>query len=96
MSTRRRPNSGDPRRETTYRPTGVVLKVEGHRNRPPVMVRGQHCWVTVGMWGIADPAAGTGLLDAENLLTLDGPACFWCMQQWSQELAGTPCEGESS
>jgi len=49
------------------------------------------------MWWVDNPARAftigqTQHLDLENLLTLEGPCCFWCEQVWTRTL-GSRCRG---
>ena len=36
------------------------------------------------------------MLDVENLLTVEGPGCYVCEEQYSPELAVRPCTGDPS
>jgi len=64
--------------------------------------RGEHLWTILTMFRVSDDAIrrlnrgedpGTGLLDHENLLTLEGPGCFKCEQPYSRYLAHRKCTG---
>jgi hypothetical protein len=53
---------------------------------------GRHLWVFLGMWQVANPAASHQNFDMENLLTVEGPGCFWCEQKWVPTI-GSKCPG---
>ncbi len=73
----------------------VRIEVVGFRRRDlPVPKPGIHLWVVMPMFQV-DPTADRVELDRENLLTIEGPGCFWCEQPWSPELAAHPCTGGS-
>jgi hypothetical protein len=63
-----------------------------HNAELPEQKPGEHLWVVVGAWTVR-PNAERYFLDMENLMSLDGPGCFWCEEQWSEELASKPCRG---
>lgn len=68
----------------------MKLKIEV---RPwPARVPGQHLWIVVPMFRV-NPEAERVDLDGENLLSIEGPGCFWCEQPWTSELAAKPCGG---
>lgn len=61
---------------------------------------GDHLWTITGAWRI-DPARWTSpdptvlpMLDAENLLSIAGPGCFYCEQYYTPLLASRRCKGE--
>jgi hypothetical protein len=59
----------------------------------PDPVPGQHMWVTLAMHRIADPRATRFYADLENLLTIEGPMCYWCEQPATDEVLASPCPG---
>lgn len=61
-----------------------------HATLPPF--NGRHLWCFVGMWTVKNPAASYQNFDMENLVTVEGPGCFWCEQQWSSTI-GAHCPG---
>jgi len=72
--------------------------VQFHHAEIPPRVPGQHLWIVAGCWRV-DPermAGGTVHLDTENMLTLDGPGCYWCEEHYSSKLAAKPCRGEGA
>ena len=78
------------------RSTGV--KVEGspakvHASFPEF--NGRHLWIFVGVWRVENPAASAQNFDMENLLTIEGPVCLHCEQQWRPTI-GSKCPGESA
>lgn len=55
---------------------------------------GEHLWMLLTMYKWNPPSAGKPiLLDHENLLSVDGPGCYYCEQQYSQLLATRRCLG---
>lgn len=54
---------------------------------------GRHLWCFFGVWQVANPAASHQNFDMENLLTVEGPGCFWCEQPWKPTI-GAHCPGE--
>lgn len=68
--------------------------IEKWKAKLPEQVRGEHLWIIAGMWRVMPPIADRVVdLDLENLLSLDGPGCFWCEEHWTPELAAKPCKG---
>lgn len=59
----------------------------------PVPPRGEHLWMMMAMFRIADPKAERFHLDFENLLTIEGPGCYVC-EQTLREAGGRPCPGD--
>lgn len=64
--------------------------------------RGEHLWTILTMYRVSDDMIrrlnqgedpGAGLLDHENLLTLEGPGCFKCEQPYSRYVAHRKCTG---
>jgi hypothetical protein len=97
VSTRRKQ---PPRRPIEVRSTGIKVQARNRYGRtPPTPAPGVHLWVIVGAWRIINPATtkdptGEIHLDVENLITLDGPGCFVCEQQWTPDLGCRPCPGD--
>lgn len=58
---------------------------------------GDHLWMVVAVYRCADPATvasgQTVHMDAENLLSIEGPGCFHCEQPWTERLAQRRCKG---
>lgn len=59
---------------------------------------GDHLWVVLTMYridpsGFAD-ASRTPMLDTENLLTVQGPGCYFCEEPYTPRLASRRCKGE--
>lgn len=65
-----------------------------YRDRPMPEFVGQHLWIVTGVWRIETPEADH-ILDAENLLTVAGPGCWFCGELYSPEAADLPCAGVS-
>jgi len=60
---------------------------------------GNHLWIITTAYRV-DPAtwvdpAHTPILDAENLLILAGPGCYYCEQPYTPRLAQRRCTGEA-
>jgi len=55
---------------------------------------GEHLWIIAAAWHAINPGNPHRLLDAENLLSINGPGCWKCELPWSPEIDGTPCTGE--
>lgn len=69
----------------------VKIEVVGYHGRAlPKRERGKHLWVVLTMFAVR-PGAGRFDLDRENLLTIEGPGCYWCEQPWSETVAAQPC-----
>lgn len=56
--------------------------------------QGRHLWIFAGVWEVKNPAADHQNFDMENLITMEGPGCFWCEQTWAPTI-GSKCPGES-
>lgn len=64
--------------------------------------RGEHLWVYLAMFKMADATLkaslegrvpGPEILDHENLLSVEGPGCFKCEEPFSPRLAHRKCTG---
>jgi len=93
-------NRGERRRQTRagmFTGTGIVVEaVSKYHNDTsfPAQKPGEHLWNLVAMFRVAAPAGGDRFnLDLENLITIEGPGCYWCEQMWSREVAAAPCRG---
>lgn len=53
---------------------------------------GEHLWVCVSMFRVR-PAEQKHFLDTENLLTIEGPGCYWCEKKWEPGDENTVCTG---
>lgn len=58
----------------------------------PEHVPGQHLWICMAMYRVR-PYATKHFLDLENLLTIEGPGCYWCEQPYRPGMEATRCEG---
>lgn len=61
---------------------------------------GDHLWIVVSCYRV-DPAGFTDptrapVLDTENLLTVQGPACYHCEEAYTPLLAKRRCKGSPS
>jgi hypothetical protein len=60
---------------------------------------GEHLWIMTAAWLLADPASASDpskikLMDRENLVTLAGPGCWKCEEEYSPRLAKRRCRGK--
>jgi hypothetical protein len=81
------------------RPTETGPKVEAiqkHHAKMPTVRPGEHLWIVAGVWRVANPTAEQFMLDTENLLSLEGPGCYVCEEDYSPDLAMRRCPGEPS
>lgn len=76
--------------------TGIKADIGTSRSRKPLPVPrpGEHMWVVVAAWRVTDPASPRFELDTENLLSVDGPGCFVCEEQYTPRIAYRRCKGE--
>lgn len=78
--------------------TGIHVEALGKyhvsEDRFPPQKPGEHLWNLIAMFRIANPEAGARYdLDIENLVTIEGPGCYWCETPFSPEVAAKPCRG---
>lgn len=63
----------------------------------PPIVEGEHLWVVMTMYQMRHPermATEVWHLDLENLLTTDGPICYWCEEPYREDVGA--CTGYRS
>jgi len=86
---------GEVGRITELTSSGVRIQVvKFHGNKLPDREPGKHLWVMLAMFRV-QPALGDRFdLDRENLLTIEGPGCYWCEHPWSEDVAAKPCGGD--
>lgn len=80
--------------------TGVKQRVDGFKDRIPEYDprSGNHLWVVLQSYQI-DPKKWTEsdelvIFDIENLLSVEGPGCYYCEQPYSPSLYYRRCPGE--
>jgi len=75
--------------------TGTGITVDATRKHHAAMddFDGRHLWIVAAVFRVANPAATNFNLDLENALTLEGPGCWHCEQQWKPTI-GAKCPGE--
>lgn len=75
--------------------TGEQQHVPGDIDRIPEFDKrtGDHLWAIFTMYRWGGPTVETPTLDMENLLSVLGPGCFYCNQEWSERLATRRCPG---
>lgn len=61
-----------------------------HSDLPP-QIAGRHLWIYLSMFRCARPGASRVDLDMENLLSIEGPCCYWCEEAYSDELVLMRC-----
>mgnify|MGYP001569789450 CR=1 FL=1 len=69
----------------------TVEAVQHHHGTLPEQVPGQHLWICVAMYRVKPAISVEYHLDTENLLTIEGPGCYWCEEPWTEAVAKTPC-----
>lgn len=72
----------------------VSQKYHAQRADLDAPVPGQHMWVMAGVWKVSAPAAERHELDYENLMSLEGPCCYWCELPFS--MTAPRCPGDAS
>jgi hypothetical protein len=77
-----------------------MVEVPGQVDRIPPFDRQRraHLWTIMVAFRVdpermTDPTE-TPMLDGENLLTLQGPGCFYCEAAYTPVLAGRRCTGD--
>ncbi len=70
------------------------LKLDGPRIPKYNPETQEHLWVMHGTWQINTNTEGDLVLDHENMISLLGPGCFYCVKIYSEEVAAMKCEGE--
>lgn len=75
--------------------TDVGPKVEAKQYAQagmPKQVPGEHLWIAMAIYRVR-PEAVKHYLDTENLLTIEGPGCYWCELTWRPGMEKTRCSG---
>jgi hypothetical protein len=82
-----------------WRTTGHVVEVPGQVDRIPDFDprSGDHLWTVLQMHRVnpellTDPTH-TPFLDAESLLTIQGPGCYYCEEPYTRQRATRRCPG---
>lgn len=77
----------------TIQSTGhYVSAANKHGAQPPAYQEGQHLWVFIGVWRVTDPASRKQVFDTENMITIEGPGCYWCEKHYDE--AADTCPGD--
>lgn len=72
---------------------GPKCEAKPFHNQPiPAKVAGEHLWIMTGLWRV-NPTRDQVHLDMENLISVDGPGCFWCEETYSPALSAKQCRG---
>lgn len=78
--------------------TGEHVLVDAKKRHLPGLNAepGKHLFIIATCFRVANPAADDEpfLLDTENLLSAEGPACWVCEQLWTPGMQDTPCPGD--
>lgn len=76
-------------------PGPVLVVPQGFDRVPDFDPRtGAHLWTVVSMFRW-NPGTESPMLDMENLLTIQGPGCFYCGQPYTAHIAKRRCRGKS-
>ena len=72
---------------------GVIVEARQHTHaKLPEHVPGEHLWIAVAMYRVR-PDQQKHFLDTENLLTIEGPGCFWCEKPYQPGMENSRCTG---
>lgn len=76
--------------------TGFVEQVEGFKDKIPNydLRSGNHYWIIINSYKFNPENKGQTLMDHESLVSVAGPACFYCERAYSPLLATRRCKGE--
>lgn len=75
----------------------VKIEVVGfHGHELPPQRPGEHLWIVMSMFRVTPGVAARFDLDRENLLTIEGPGCYWCEEPWTEAMAARPCRGHGA
>lgn len=66
-----------------------------HHADLPAQQPGVHLWVVLSMYRV-NPRKERFDLDMENLLTIEGPCCYWCEMAFSEAEAKRRCRGDAT
>lgn len=75
--------------------SGILQYVESGEVKMPDQVEGKHLWCCGAVWEVNRPELKDQQLDMENMINIDGPACWWCEEMYTRELAAKPCLSKS-
>jgi hypothetical protein len=78
-----------------WRSTGYRQRVPGNFDRVPEYDprSGDHLWAVFSMYRV-NPQAEEPMLDVENLLTVQGPGCYFCEEPYTPRLSKRRCPGK--
>lgn len=102
MSTKRKPNSGNPGQVNVGIATSDGIHFSGDRARPSLLdepTPGVHLWIATAAHVLSDESAATAHnggqvhLDAETVAFI-GVGCYVCEQSYSSQLAARRCTGD--
>jgi hypothetical protein len=73
----------------------LVEEIPRHlHNAPLTSMPGQHLWAVIAIHRVNPVMPQPWVMSADNLLTAEGPGCFFCNQKYSPDAAAQPCPGE--
>lgn len=55
----------------------------------------EHLWIVMAAYRVNPLAPRPWLMGVDNLVTADGPGCFFCEADYTPEVASRPCPGEA-
>ncbi len=76
-------------------PQGQHVRIDGHVDRIPEFDprTGDHLWAVFSVYRWT-PGVETPMLDQENLLTIQGPGCYYCLTEYTPAAATRRCKGK--
>lgn len=78
-----------------WRETYQQVEIPGNFDRIPDYDprAGEHLWTVLTMFRWGGPGVEQPILDSENLLTVQGPGCYYCEEVYTPRLATRRCPG---
>lgn len=70
----------------------VKIEIAGFKNRDMPRTPGKHTWIAMSVFGV-DPTAKRWHFDRENLISVEGPGCYWCEEPYRPGMEKTECPG---
>lgn len=67
--------------------------IQHYHQKIPDQVPGKHLWMMAAVYRVTPQIRGQYALDTENLLSIDGPGCYWCEEPWTPTIGNQPCKG---
>lgn len=80
------------RRKKVIVGTGIVVEARSKAGKNiPEQEERKHLWNLIAVFRIGDPTAEQFDMDMENLVTIQGPGCYFCEQLYEKGMENTPC-----